>query len=215
MSHSVDYTSGLKADESIPKSLRPLSRFVTTHNSYGEAVFSSALAEAAPVEVLPKDAHFSLLYTTSSHPVNMAAEEDVADYAKYIENPPGIVVKGGTVCRVVDMIPGSTSPMHRTVSLDYGVVIEGEVECVLDSGEVRLLKRGDVCVQRGMLIWITIRGPSPAFILTMLTRHKPCVEECNAWTRREKRWWMGKNAIRVARRIAHRNWRQESWGGER
>ena len=47
------------------------------------------------------------------------------------------------------MIPGSTSPMHRTVSLDYGCVIEGEVECVLDSGEVKLLKRGDVCVQRG------------------------------------------------------------------
>lgn len=39
--------------------------------------------------------------------------------------------------------------MHRTVSLDYGVVIEGEVECMLDSGETKLLKRGDVCVQRG------------------------------------------------------------------
>jgi hypothetical protein len=39
--------------------------------------------------------------------------------------------------------------MHRTVSLDYGVVLEGEVELVLDSGEVRLLKRGDVAVQRG------------------------------------------------------------------
>lgn len=39
--------------------------------------------------------------------------------------------------------------MHRTVSLDYGVVLEGEVELVLDSGETRLLKRGDVAVQRG------------------------------------------------------------------
>ncbi|CAK96587.1 uncharacterized protein An07g01420 [Aspergillus niger] len=39
--------------------------------------------------------------------------------------------------------------MHRTVSVDYGVVLEGEVELVLDSGETRLLKRGDVAVQRG------------------------------------------------------------------
>ena len=39
--------------------------------------------------------------------------------------------------------------MHRTVSLDYGVVLEGEVELVLDSGETRLMKRGDVSVQRG------------------------------------------------------------------
>jgi quercetin dioxygenase-like cupin family protein len=41
--------------------------------------------------------------------------------------------------------------MHRTQSLDYGVVIEGEIECILDSGEKRLLRRGDVCVQRGTM----------------------------------------------------------------
>lgn len=33
--------------------------------------------------------------------------------------------------------------MHRTVSLDYGVALEGQVEAVLDSGEVRLFNRGD------------------------------------------------------------------------
>lgn len=38
--------------------------------------------------------------------------------------------------------------MHRTVSLDYGIVLEGEIELVLDSGETRLMKRGDLCVQR-------------------------------------------------------------------
>lgn len=47
------------------------------------------------------------------------------------------------------MPPGATSPMHRTVSLDYGVVILGEVQLVLDSGETRVLKAGDVAVQRG------------------------------------------------------------------
>lgn len=38
--------------------------------------------------------------------------------------------------------------MHRTESVDYGVVIEGEVTLVLDEGEV-LLKAGSVVVQRG------------------------------------------------------------------
>ncbi|PWY90703.1 hypothetical protein BO70DRAFT_367957 [Aspergillus heteromorphus CBS 117.55] len=41
--------------------------------------------------------------------------------------------------------------MHRTLSLDYGVVIEGEVELLLDSGERRRLGRGDVVVQRGTM----------------------------------------------------------------
>ena len=39
--------------------------------------------------------------------------------------------------------------MHRTISLDYGVVIEGEVELILDSGVTQILKRGDLTVQRG------------------------------------------------------------------
>ena len=40
--------------------------------------------------------------------------------------------------------------MHRTPSLDYGIMIEGEGEQILDSGESRLLKRGDVIIQRGI-----------------------------------------------------------------
>lgn len=39
--------------------------------------------------------------------------------------------------------------MHRTVSLDYGVVVEGDIDLVLDSGACRHLHRGDVTVQRG------------------------------------------------------------------
>ncbi|KAM5514660.1 cupin domain-containing protein [Fusarium oxysporum f. sp. phaseoli] len=54
----------------------------------------------------------------------------------------------GSVLRFVDFPPGR-SAMHRTLSIDYGVVIEGEMELVLDSGENRVMKRGDVAVQRG------------------------------------------------------------------
>jgi quercetin dioxygenase-like cupin family protein len=48
--------------------------------------------------------------------------------------------------RYVDMAPGHVSPMHCTVSLDSGVMVEGEVELVLDGGERRVLKRGDTAV---------------------------------------------------------------------
>lgn len=39
--------------------------------------------------------------------------------------------------------------MHRTQSLDYGIILEGEVEMILDNGVKRVMKRGDVAVQRG------------------------------------------------------------------
>ena len=50
---------------------------------------------------------------------------------------------------MVDIAPGSKPLLHRTQSLDYGVVIEGEVEMILDEGVGRVMRRGDVAVQRG------------------------------------------------------------------
>ena len=41
--------------------------------------------------------------------------------------------------------------MHRAMSVDYGVVIEGEFELTLSSGESRIMKRGDVCVNRATM----------------------------------------------------------------
>lgn len=73
----------------------------------------------------------------------------VRTYENYLSDLPGITISTGTVLRIVDMMPGALSPMHRTVSIDYGVVLEGEVELILNSGEKRVMKRGDVSIQRG------------------------------------------------------------------
>ncbi|KAB5540296.1 putative acyl esterase [Coniochaeta sp. 2T2.1] len=130
--------------------LRPHNRFITTHDISGKAVFSNAIPEPAPVRrVMGGDMEFSLMYATEGFPISMAGNKDMETYYNYIINAPKIVIPGGTVCRSVDFPPGYTSPMHRTVSIDFGVVIEGEVELVLDSSETRLLKPGDVAVQRG------------------------------------------------------------------
>lgn len=48
----------------------------------------------------------------------------------------------------MDFAPGKKPYMHRTESLDYGVVLEGTLELELDSGETRIMNRGDMCVQR-------------------------------------------------------------------
>jgi quercetin dioxygenase-like cupin family protein len=129
--------------------LRSLDRFITSHDGNGRAVFSTNLPERLAWQKIDENALFSLAYTTNKFPVRLQDDDDLAVYNQYLENKPGITIPGGTVLRIVDMKPGATSQMHRTVSLDYGVVLEGEVELALDSGEVRLLKRGDVAVQRG------------------------------------------------------------------
>ncbi|GKZ20526.1 hypothetical protein AbraIFM66951_005851 [Aspergillus brasiliensis] len=135
-----------------PKNIRPLNRFITTHDpATQKAIFSNQLSEEMPIQQIQDsaDAQFSLAYTTDTTPANLADDADIPAYASYLSNPPGITISTGSVCRIVDMPPHALSPMHRTVSVDYGVVLEGEVELVLDSGETRVLKRGDVAVQRG------------------------------------------------------------------
>lgn len=64
--------------------------------------------------------------------------------------------------------------MHRSASLDYGVVIEGDFELILDSGETRVLHPGDVVINRGVThMW---RNPNPdkwGRILFVLIDTKP------------------------------------------
>jgi quercetin dioxygenase-like cupin family protein len=40
--------------------------------------------------------------------------------------------------------------MHRTISVNYNFVIQGQLELILDSGETRTLGPGDMVVQRAI-----------------------------------------------------------------
>jgi quercetin dioxygenase-like cupin family protein len=66
--------------------------------------------------------------------------------------------------------------MHRTLSIDYGVVLEGEMKLVLDSGESRVLKRGDVAIQRGtMHQWVNVDKQKWARMMFVLQESKPVI----------------------------------------
>lgn len=56
------------------------------------------------------------------------------------------------------MLPGKSSPMHSTNSLDYGIVLSGQLELEVDDGAQPLLGQGDIVIQRGTIhLW---RNPS-------------------------------------------------------
>lgn len=129
--------------------LRTPNRFITDHDAQGKAVFNTSIPEPIPSTTIDVGDKFYLGYATKDAPVDFAASRDIGTYSDFLRSPPGIVVPGGTVLRFVDIRPGGESPMHRTVSLDYGVVVEGEIELVLDSGETRVMRRGDISIQRG------------------------------------------------------------------
>ena len=122
-------------------------RFITTHDDQGKAIFSSQISPEVKWGNIGK-AKFFLGYATTSFPAKLDGDADITAYGDLVQNPPGIVISTGAVLRVVDMAPGHVSPMHRTVSIDFSVCLEGEVEMILDSGESKTLRRGDLGIQR-------------------------------------------------------------------
>ncbi|HEX9395877.1 MAG TPA: cupin domain-containing protein [Burkholderiales bacterium] len=83
----------------------------------------------------------------------------------------------GIVFRLVEYQPGVAPRNHRTETIDYAVVLSGEIEMDLDGKPVRL-KQGDALVQRNTIHnWIN-RGPGPcviAFVLVPLQDAKPAL----------------------------------------
>ncbi|KAH8691678.1 cupin domain protein, partial [Talaromyces proteolyticus] len=130
--------------------LRDIKRYITTHDEAGRSVFAKSLDDNPPAAVNPTPASLFLCYATQNFPVEIQQEKDIERYKQFIKNPPGIIVPGGSAARIVDFPPSYTSAMHRTVSVNYNFVIEGEIEIILDSEQTRLMKPGDVLVQRAI-----------------------------------------------------------------
>ena len=130
-------------------------RIVTGHRGDGKAIIKSDRI-FEPLPVPSGDAGFAKLWVTQTSPADNTDERDGAELAS------GLTCMDGTVLRIVDMQPGKVSPMHKTNSVDYGIVLWGEIEMHLDSGETTRLKPGDIVVQRGTNhAWANV-GTAPA-----------------------------------------------------
>jgi mannose-6-phosphate isomerase-like protein (cupin superfamily) len=126
-------------------------RVVTGHTPDGVSVVVSD----GPVPVsrdLPDDGvAFHEIWNTEGAPARITAVEDTEPTERTLAVPPPA---RGTKIRINEFQPGHLderglqSPVHRTASIDYGIVLEGEITLVLDDSEVTL-RAGDVVVQRG------------------------------------------------------------------
>lgn len=110
-------------------------RVVTGHNENGLAVVASdAIAQG---EVVTQG------WMTETLPSN-----NVDDFEAGMSQP-GPSIPGGSALRLVDINPGYRSAMHRTSTVDYVLILSGELDMELDGGETVHLKGGDIVIQRG------------------------------------------------------------------
>jgi hypothetical protein len=133
---------------------KPARRIVTGHDDSGRSV---VLLDGMPPNVRDKGTgvDFIEIWNTSDSPASIRSREpEPTDGPLRVPPPPA-----GTRIRLNDFYPGHIQKlpqrrdgrhrlMHRTRSIDYGIVLEGEIYMILDDGEVKL-QAGDIVVQRG------------------------------------------------------------------
>lgn len=144
-------------------------RVITGHDENGKAIVkidevASHLYEGRPGAVVCN------VWTTEETPANNSRDEDAGKREGRFTMLPN-----GTVFRIIEFKPGVASRMHRTDSIDYLVVMSGEIDMELDDGVEVHLAAGDVMVQRGTIHnWIN-RGQESCIVGVILVHAHPVV----------------------------------------
>jgi quercetin dioxygenase-like cupin family protein len=140
-------------------------RVVTGHDAQGRAKVLIDEQLSNVISTRP-GANSAVIWSSEELPVNNDGDRDPS--GKKIET----TIPGGSVFRIVSFGPGVSPRNHRTDSIDYAVVISGEIDMELDLGSVHL-KTCDVLVQRGTIHnWVN-KGTEPCVIAFALVAAKP------------------------------------------
>ena len=175
----------------MPQRIR---RVVTGHDKDGQSIFvmdgkaPNVLEMASMPGVALTD-----LWRTRSSPASNAGNADAATGRIKLEPP-----ADGTILRIVEFPPDSAwrksadakaafasigaggapdhesgdAMMHATATVDYIIVLQGEIWAILDKGE-KLLKQGDILIQRGTNHSWSVRTKEPCVIAAVLIGAKP------------------------------------------
>ena len=138
-------TPNVRGARIVNEQYPPIRRFVTGHDA--DNVAKVIMEGPATNAKRPSAGTVStLIWSTDRTPADIAIGEDVEDLgARIIGTAPPA---NGTRFAVIDFPPGNEPRMHRTETVDYVIVLEGEIEMDMDDSTVKL-KAGDVMVQRG------------------------------------------------------------------
>ena len=169
-------------------------RVVTGHNEQGRSIFISD-GDAPTVKEMESMPGLALtdLWKTNESPTNNQGNDEATGEPVVLEPS-----ANGTIFRIVEFPPddqwrgqasgadafdsigaghaadsNSEDPMmHKTNTIDYLIVVKGEIWAILDDDEV-CLKQGDVMVQRGTNHSWSVRTSEPCLLAAVLVNANP------------------------------------------
>jgi hypothetical protein len=175
---------------------KPIRRVVTGHNAAGLSVFVMDGTAPHVYSRSPGSAVVTELWETRAAPADNGGNAEVTDHPFKLTPPPH-----GTVFRIIEYPPDNQRlaalqaqrasaddgsghgdafdrgrprhpGFHKTNSVDYAIVLSGEIFALMDDGEV-LLRAGDVLIQRGTNHAWSNRTDAPAYLAFVLIDAEP------------------------------------------
>lgn len=147
----------------------PVRRVITGHDGNHTA---KAIIDGPSANVRSRHAGTAstLIWCTDEMPADISIGENVEDMgARQLGTYPP---ENGARFIVMQIDPGAPGAMHRTETIDFIAVVEGEIDMDMDDSSLTL-KAGDTMVQRGTNhSWVN-RSDRPAKIAIVLLDAKP------------------------------------------
>src|ERR1700746_1629069 len=127
-----------------------VTRIVTGHHEFGLGIVVSDEKLSAVSRGLGANISGCEIWSTNSMPVDNSMEAEASQRAGFVKKYNYVGSGQGTTVRIVEWTPGHTIFWHRTETLDYSMVLSGEIDVEFDSGQVVTMKQGDIIVMRGV-----------------------------------------------------------------
>ncbi|KAL6704165.1 hypothetical protein ACN47E_008725 [Coniothyrium glycines] len=110
-------------------------------------------------------AHAATVWTTHQYPSELATHDAAQGHSE--------IYTKGSLIRVVDFPALSQGHNHRSKSLDYGIVLDGEIELLLEDGSKTIVRAGEVIVQQGTMHQWNNNTEKPCRIVFVLLPAQP------------------------------------------
>lgn len=137
-------------------------RVVTGHDANGKAVVASDERISAVPRRIGANITGCEMWSTDRMPVDNSEQAGIAQLAGFVTRYNYVGTGQGVAFRITEWAPGHARFTHRTETVDFAILLSGEIDMELDEGEVVHLKTGDVVIQRGTVhTWVN-RGSVPA-----------------------------------------------------
>ena len=148
-------------------------RIVTGHDAERNAIVASDERLTAVSRRIGANITGCEIWSTDRMPVDNSEAAGAAQRAGFVKRYNYVGTGEGTTFRITEWAPGHARFTHRTETVDYAILLSGEIDLELENGVVVPLKPGDVVVQRGTThTWVN-RGSVPAVTAFILIDAKP------------------------------------------